>query len=196
MLTPVTHPPRSILSTLQSLQSWTLPLAIAPITLIHSSLSTLLSASIPLFLRSNFGVDPLLTPNLYSLGTFLGQVLELIVKLPIETVLRRGQIEVAQKSATGQEVETIVDIGPYKGLLGTMYSIVKEEGERNDCKRLMKGPGGGPALKIARSSIRRQRKKGQGFEGLWRGWRVGMWGLIGVWGAAAVGGVGGKGGEF
>jgi len=41
-----------------------------------------------------------------------------------------------------------------------------------------------------------QRRKGQGVEGLFRGWRVGMWGLVGVWGAATLGGVGGKGGEF
>ena len=30
--------------------------------------------------------------------------------------------------------------------------------------------------------------------GLWRGWRVGFWGLVGVWGAAACGGGGGGGG--
>ena len=28
------------------------------------------------------------------------------------------------------------------------------------------------------------------FMGLWRGWRVGFWGLVGVWGAAACGGGG------
>jgi fusion and transport protein UGO1 len=39
-------------------------------------------------------------------------------------------------------------------------------------------------------------KKGQGLEGLWRGWRVGMWGLVGVWGASAIGGSGNAGGEF
>ena len=37
-------------------------------------------------------------------------------------------------------------------------------------------------------------RKGQGIRGLWRGWRVGFWGLVGVWGAAALGGAGG--GEF
>ncbi len=39
-----------------------------------------------------------------------------------------------------------------------------------------------------------KRKKGQGMQGLWRGWRVGMWGLVGMWGANALGaGAGGNG---
>ena len=39
------------------------------------------------------------------------------------------------------------------------------------------GPGAGP--------------RGLQFMGLWRGWRVGFWGLVGVWTAAACGGGGG-----
>lgn len=122
--------------------------------------------------------------------------MELIVKLPIETVLRRGQMQVVQMSATGSEVQTVVIVGPYKGMIGTIYSIVKDEGERGSRTELVKGTGGSPALDVGTPCTRRQGKKGQGYEGLWRGWRVGMWGLVGVWGAAAVGGVGGKGGEF
>ena len=35
----------------------------------------------------------------------------------------------------------------------------------------------------------RRAHKGQGIEGLYRGWRVGMWGLVGIWGASFVGGM-------
>ena len=35
----------------------------------------------------------------------------------------------------------------------------------------------------------RKARKGQGIEGLYRGWRVGMWGLVGVWGASYIGGL-------
>lgn len=35
----------------------------------------------------------------------------------------------------------------------------------------------------------RRPRKGQGVEGLYRGWRVGMWGLVGVWGASYIGGM-------
>lgn len=87
------------------------------------------------------------------------------------------------------ELDTIADLGPYKGIVGTMWSIVKEE------------ESGAPevASKVERADAvrrgRRDTRKGQGVEGLWRGWRVGMWGLVGVWGAGALGGVG-KGSEF
>ncbi|KAL8697258.1 MAG: hypothetical protein Q9201_007210 [Fulgogasparrea decipioides] len=193
MLTPSTHPPRSILPTLNSLPSWTLSWLIAPVTILHSTLPTLMSASLPLFLRSRLSIDPLLTPNLYAVATFVGQAAELGVKLPIETVLRRGQVHVAQSAAKGREVQTVVEVGPYKGLIGTMRSIIYEEGEKN----IKSDPSKAAAAARAGRPVREpQRRKGQGVEGLWRGWRVGMWGLIGVWGATALGGVASKGGEF
>ncbi|KAI4121733.1 MAG: hypothetical protein LQ338_006201 [Usnochroma carphineum] len=193
ILTPSTHPPRSVLSTLKTLSSWTLPWSIAPVTFLHSTLPTLISTSLPLFLRSKLSIDPLLTPNMYAVATFIGQGLELGIKLPLETVLRRGQMHVAQSSSKGREMQTVVEIGPYKGLIGTMRSIINEEGERG----VKLGPAKTNAPARAGRPLREpQRRKGQGLEGLWRGWRVGMWGLIGVWGAATFGGVGSKGGEF
>ncbi len=77
-----------------------------------------------------------------------------------------------------------------------MLHIVYEEGERGGHTDMVKGTGGAPALRVDNVGKDAQRRKGQGVEGLFRGWRVGMWGLVGVWGAATLGGVGGKGGEF
>ncbi|KAK4985696.1 hypothetical protein LTR50_005788 [Elasticomyces elasticus] len=127
---------------------------------------------------------------------------ELFLKLPLETVLRRGQIAVLQdhhtktmhntfrdrhtssaSRAEGTEMKMLVTPGPYKGVFGTMWSIVGEEGVRE--QKAMSGP-----LTVQKKT----EKGGQGVQGLWRGWRVGMWGLAGVWGAAALGG--GSGGEF
>ncbi|CAD6577647.1 MAG: mitochondrial fusion and transport protein ugo1 [Alectoria sarmentosa] len=196
ILTPSTHPPRSILATLKTLPSWTLPFSIAPAAMLHSTIPTLISASTPLFLRSKLGIDPVLTPNMYSIATFVGQAFELVVKLPIETVLRRGQMDVARSTSKGKEMQTIVEVGPYRGLFGTMHSIVYEEGERGPPVELVKGKIEAPAMQVARVALDRKGSKGQGFAGLWRGWRVGTWGLMGVWGAATWGGVGGKGGEF
>ncbi|KAL8902482.1 MAG: hypothetical protein Q9207_004680 [Kuettlingeria erythrocarpa] len=193
MLTPSTHPPRSVLSSLKTLSSWTLPWSIAPATILYSTLPTLLSTSLPLFLRSKLSIDPLLTPNVYAVATFIGQGLELGVKLPLETILRRGQLQVAQSTSRGAGVQTVVEIGPYKGLIGTMRSIVYEEGERSLKPDLDKA---NTAARTGRTVRYSQQRKGQGWEGLWRGWRVGMWGLIGVWGSATLGGVGSKGGEF
>jgi len=85
-------------------------------------------------------------------------------------------------------VVTVVDVGPYRGVVGTMWGIVKEEGSL------------GEVMGDTKSSVvaARRRRKGQGMEGLWRGWRVGMWGLVGMWGAATLGGAqgAGQGGEF
>ncbi len=101
-------------------------------------------------------------------------------------------VPVASRStSTGRYVqsETVVDVGAYKGVVGTMWHIVRDEGGGQE---MSVGTGGAPAVTRAKPA----RKKGQGVEGLWRGWRVGMWGLVGVWGAAALGSTGGKGGEF
>lgn len=46
----------------------------------------------------------------------------------------------------------------------------------------------GGAMNAAHAAAKERRKQGQGMQGLWRGWRVGMWGLVGMWGANAFGG--------
>lgn len=94
---------------------------------------------------------------------------------------------VAEKE--GKAMPTIVDIGPYKGLFGTMRSIIYEEGESARAMVAGKDLTGSKSSQVTKT-------KGQGIEGLWRGWRVGMWGLMGVWGAATLGGTERKSGEF
>lgn len=111
----------------------------------------------------------------------------------METVLRRGQIDLVKSNSRENGLESVVEVGSYRGLIGTMYSIIWEEGERGRKPDIVKVSGGAPAQKVGNEG---RRKKGQGLEGLYRGWRVGMWGLLGVWSAATLGGVGGKGGEF
>lgn len=87
-----------------------------------------------------------------------------------------------------EELETVVPIGEYRGVIGTMWCIAREEGVR-EVHVVGKGKGKG--------KVKEKVKKGQGIEGLWRGWRVGMWGLAGVWGAGLIGGGrGGDAGEF
>lgn len=62
-----------------------------------------------------------------------------------------------------------------------MWSIMKEEGSSVSKKEKAAATAMGRAPKRA--------QRGQGFEGLYRGWRVGMWGLVGVWGASFIGGM-------
>ena len=102
-------------------------------------------------------------------------------------------MHVAQTSAKDREMRTVVEVAPYRGLIGTMRSIVYEEGERVPKPDAVKATA---AARAGRPVREPQRRKGQGAEGLFRGWRIGMWGLIGIWGAATVGGAASKGGEF
>jgi mitochondrial fusion and transport protein UGO1 len=129
----------------------------------------------------------------FSVATFCTSIVELFVKLPIETVLRRGQMSVVSSSkyvGSGKGLQTIVDVGPYRGTLSTMWLIAQEEGVS---KENVTGKAGARGVK---KSGRPSERKGQGIEGLWRGWRVGIWGLVGIWGAAALGGAANSGGEF
>ncbi|KAI9725028.1 MAG: hypothetical protein M1812_000304 [Candelaria pacifica] len=194
ILTPTTHHPRGMFASLRSLAQITCPLDLLPITLLTSTISSLFNSSTPLLLRSRLGIDPILTPTTYSISTFISSSIELFIRLPLETVLRRGQMAVpvvSRSTTSGGSVqpEIVVEVGTYKGVIGTMWHIVREEGGGQE---LTIGTGGAPAVTRAGTA----RRKGQGVEGLWRGWRVGMWGLVGVWGAAVLGSAGGKGGEF
>lgn len=95
-----------------------------------------------------------------------------------------------------KDLQPIVEVGSYNGLVGTIHSIVCEEGERELPAEGERVSNEEKDPRLSKPTQRRHRRKGQGFEGLWRGWRVGLWGLAGVWGAATLGGVSGTGGEF
>lgn len=185
---------------LRQLPSFTIPSSLLPATLLHSSLPTLISSSTPLILRQYLHIDPLTTPTTYSLATFLVSAGELFLKLPLETVLRRGQVHVLRaqqaraysvaqhnsfrgnaKVAT-PDLDTVVEPGPYKGVFGTMWHISSEEGIRESPLRSVTSTPVKPSVQA-----QKRQKKGQGLSGLCRGWRVGMWGLVGVWGASALG---------
>ncbi|KAH8656520.1 mitochondrial fusion protein-like protein [Tricladium varicosporioides] len=190
ILTPISLPKRSLLHHVRNLPSYLCPTTLIIPTALHSLIAPLINHSTPLLLLSHLGIDPVLTPTTYSVADFLSRTAELFIKLPLETVLRRGQAFVLKSTlyidSNGERMEMLVEPGPYKGVLGTMWSIVREEGTSLDT---------GAVVKTA-TLRKRSERKGQGIEGLWRGWRVGMWGLVGMWGAKAMGGSGGQAGEF
>lgn len=89
-------------------------------------------------------------------------------------------------------MDTIVQPGKYNGVFGTMTAIVNEEGSH---MVLPAPPKGKPATKKNKTKVAETvYRKGQGLEGLWRGWKVSWWGLVGLWTAGVVGG--GGDGEF
>lgn len=134
----------------------------------------------------------------FSVAKFCASSAAIFVKLPLETVLRRGHMAVLQSKeyirALGgkdQQLDTVVPVGRYNGVLGTMIHISSQEGQREVPPKVTaataakKGKGTTP-LPVTR--------RGQGIEGLWRGWKVSWWGLVGLW-MAGVFGNGGE-GEF
>lgn len=142
-------------------------------------------------------IDSQVSPTTFSIAKFCASSAAIFVKLPLETVLRRGHMAVLTGKdymrtlgAKEQPLETIVPIGRYDGVFGTMLHITGEEGQRaitSKSAQAKKGKG------KAKASVPVY-KKGQGVEGLWRGWKVSWWGLVGLWMAGTIGN-GGE-GEF
>jgi len=115
-----------------------IPQSLVVPTILHAIIPNYLSSLFTLTLRPYF---PRVTfsPAHYSLP-FLASFLDLGVRLPFESVLRRAQI------AHSKPERTIVKVGPYKGVVATMWDMIAVE----------------------RGSV-------------FRGWRIGFWGLMMVW---------------
>ncbi|PWY86377.1 mitochondrial fusion protein [Aspergillus sclerotioniger CBS 115572] len=203
ILTPATHGPRSLLRALRQIPTpnCTIPSHLIPITILHSSLPNFITNTTPLVLKTYLSIDPVLNPSAWGLFTFLGSGLELAVRFPLETVLRRAQIATftspsirqqssgsvrsASSSTTAQTkvpaVETIVPTPQtYRGIIGTMWGVVYEEG-------LAVAPEVERARELLNKQVVPRKRQGQGLKGLYRGWRVGMWGIAGIWGASLMG---------
>lgn len=196
--------------------SYLCPSSIVLPTVLHSLVHPILKITTPLVLRTRFKIDREIAPTTFSLAKFCSSTVTLLINLPLETVLRRGQVAVLSspeyiraadggsapakssrrsgedKAAAAAKLEAIVPPGKYDGVFGTMYTIVNEEGSQ----ALPPKPGASrTALKNGKAKVAETvYRRGQGIEGLWRGWKVSWWGLVGLWGAAVVGG--GGDGEF
>ncbi|KAI1103513.1 mitochondrial fusion and transport protein Ugo1 [Jackrogersella minutella] len=190
--------PRRTLATLRSFPSWLCPQSLLAPTVLNSLVHPFLTLSTPLVLRSQFLIDREQSPMTFSIAKFCTSCASLFVKLPLETVLRRGQVAVLTEplylealDETGK-MDTIVQPGRYNGVASTMYTIVAEEGSRAVAAKIKAPPRGRKAKSPKAADV--IYRKGQGFDGLWRGWKVSWWGLVGLWTAGVAGG-GGE-GEF
>nr|POE86634.1 mitochondrial fusion and transport protein ugo1 [Quercus suber] len=179
IITPMTHGARGLVQNLRRLPSVVTPSSLWLPTALSHTIPQLFSAASPLILRRQFQVSPLTTPNLWSLASFATSLTDLFLRLPLETIVRRAQVQTLQRMEP--RFSTVIAPAPYLGIGGTVYNIMYQEGETR--------------TKDAKGMVRV--RKGQGISGLVRGWRVGFWGLVGVWSAGALGPGEGKGrGEF
>ncbi|KAG5291704.1 mitochondrial fusion protein [Histoplasma ohiense] len=231
ILTPPNQGPRSLLRAIRLLPTpnYLIPPHLLPITILNSTLPTFLTSATPLVLKSYLSLDPVLNPSSWSIFTFFASCLDLAVRFPLETVLRRAQIATFTSPALRQQgsllpspsptstttppllpakrksstplavVETIVPTPQsYRGIIGTMWTIVYEEGTNPHTLELEQVYAHHGAEQSSRTSSaqgtvasRRTQKQrqGQGVQGLYRGWRLGMWALVGVWGSGILGAV-------
>ncbi|KAG5992625.1 hypothetical protein E4U54_003595 [Claviceps lovelessii] len=197
IMTPISKGQRRTMAALRALPSYVCPSAIALPTVLNSLIHPLLTLSTPLVLRTRFMIDKQMSPTTFSVAKFFASSAAVLVKLPIETVLRRGQMAVlsgqdyvrALGGGKDAKLDTIVPVGHYNGVIGTMYHIAAEEGARENpaaakTSAMKKG-------KAKSKLLQNTRVKGQGMEGLYRGWKVNWWGLVGLW----VAGMASNGGE-
>ncbi|KAL5606623.1 hypothetical protein BROUX41_003021 [Berkeleyomyces rouxiae] len=194
LVTPASKGPRRTFSVLRSLPSYICPSLLFIPTMLHSLVNPLLTLSTPLALRTQFRIDAEQSPMTYSFAKFCASAASIFIKLPIETVLRRAQIHVISSpeyvhaaDPQGNALETIVPVGRYNGVFGTMYHIAAEEGVRTVEPTATKPPPTSRVRKNRNKSAEVIYLKGQGLEGLWRGWKVNWWGLVGLWSASLVG---------
>ncbi|KAK9479858.1 mitochondrial carrier domain-containing protein [Lipomyces japonicus] len=122
ILTPADAQPRSVVASLQCLPSLTCPSELLLPTTLLTAVTKLISRGTPYFLRARWGIERFSAPVLYNFLSFVSAVTELAIRLPLETVLRRGQI-----AYVGVAESAIVPTGSYNGILGTLWDIVAKE---------------------------------------------------------------------
>ncbi|KAF6840575.1 mitochondrial fusion protein [Colletotrichum musicola] len=191
LVTSISKQPRRTLATLRALPSYLCPSSLVIPTILHSLIHPVLTLSTPLVLRTRFLIDSRVSPTTFSLAKFCASSAALFIKLPLETVLRRGQVAVLSTSAyvralssKDQTLETIIQPGRYNGVMGTMFYIMNQEGQREIT------PPQAPPARRGRGKPNPAEvvyRKGQGVDGLWRGWKVSWWGLVGLWTAGVIG---------
>lgn len=191
IVTPSSNGQRRTLATLRNLPSYLCSSMLVLPTVLNSLIHPLITLSTPLVLRTQFMIDSQVSPMTFSIAKFVASSSAILLKLPIETVLRRGQVSVLSSheyvqalSGPDQQFTTIVPPGRYEGTFGTMFHIVNEEGthEVASTKPAVAKKGKAKTKGVAATVY-----KGQGREGLWRGWKVNWWGLVGLWTASVVG---------
>ncbi|KAF8253131.1 mitochondrial carrier [Wilcoxina mikolae CBS 423.85] len=121
ILTPSTSKPRNLLPALRALPSYFISTSLILPTTLHAAIPSLISLTTPYFLKTKLNLDPLLTPHSFNFFAFLSSTVEMFVRLPLETVLRRAQI------AEAKPERTIVPVGRYAGVIGTAWVLMKEE---------------------------------------------------------------------
>lgn len=112
--------PRSNRQLIYQLDSYLSPLSVLIPTVFYSGLPAFVRHSTPYFLYVKLGIDRYGSPFLYSMMTLVSSLVELVVKLPLETMMRRAQVA-SQKL---KPESLIIVPAAYDGMISTMWDVM------------------------------------------------------------------------
>lgn len=154
------------------LRDYIIPTQLIIPALHHSLASIFWKKYTPYLLYTKFNIDNFSSPFFYSTTTLLTSLMELLIKLPLELLLRRAQLEYLLKDKDCNEElrikpeELSFQFAGYYGYLPTLYYIYK-----------------GIVPSYAIEEIPHDEiNENQGIEAIYRGWKVGLLNVLGSWG--------------
>lgn len=139
-------------------------------TINHSLASNGLKRYIPYLLFTQFNMDIYNSPVMYPLITLVTNSVELFIRLPVETLLRRAQLNYllnnpnCNKTLRLQHNELSVPFGGYYGYFSTLYYVYT---------------GSKPSLD--KVSVTELNNINKGLESIFRGWKVGLLHVLSNW---------------
>ncbi|KAF5099980.1 hypothetical protein D0Z00_001460 [Geotrichum galactomycetum] len=112
--------PRSVRTSLRNLDSFFIPNEVFLPTVLYSGATSVLSKSTSFILQQIFGIDSSTSPALYSIFTLLLRVLQVGVKLPLETLVRRSHLSYLKLA----KYSLLVRPAEYDGVFGTVWNVL------------------------------------------------------------------------
>lgn len=127
------------------------------LTTLHQLSTSIFRKMAPYILFIKFNIDSYSSPNIYTFVNLLSLILEFFIKLPVENLLRKQQVQflLTPKREDTKKVITIED--PKKSLIVEFNDLSKDNQDSTFWERLKQ-------------------------LGLFNGWRIGVLNVIGFWG--------------
>lgn len=103
MTTTLQTGPRSLRTLLTQLDTWVCPSKLLFPTIVFAGVTSLVRKSSGFVIQVVLGIDRVAMPTLYSMFTFCSSLIEVGVKLPLETIVRRGHMAYLTEPEEEQE---------------------------------------------------------------------------------------------
>lgn len=186
--------PRSVRTSIGRLESWTCPLEVLFPTVLYASVTSLVRKSAGYVIHIVFGVDKIVSPVVHGLLTLAGTMLEVGVKLPLETMVRRahmlylmGSKTIGVTESTGGMTEAGEGSETPRDSEATRS---KKRSKRRDSGKLQVHPEDLIVKPVAYngvfSTVWSVVSGQEAVATLYRGWRVSVLGVLSEWGVEAL----------